>query len=103
MVYTLEARRAFFDDFNGCRHRALQKVVNDQALFRNGPSDGYEMHPAIPTAKPRAHRYQTAQKRPRSASLWILGWTVRTDLGILTVTGLGGSCWDVDWSGLDPR
>ena len=45
-----------------------------------GPSDGYEMHPAIPTAKPPAQWYQSTQKRTRNPSLGTLGWRVRTVL-----------------------
>ena len=64
-MYTLEARCTLLDDFDGGRHGALQKVVNDQVFRTEGPSDGCKVHPAIQTAKPPTYWYQSTQRRSR--------------------------------------
>ena len=94
-MYTLEARRAFLDDFNGGRHGALRKVVNYR-VFCTDPSDGCELHPTIPTAEPPAYWYQLTQRQPRNPSLGTIRQEVRTVLRDPDGYGRG---WDVECCG----
>ena len=72
-MYTLEARCAFLDDFNGGRHGVLEKIVNDQVFLVEGPSDGFEVHPAILATEPATYWHQSTQELPRNPSLESMG------------------------------